>query len=125
MNEEVGAGPSPGREGMPISAIFAIEELLSRDCRSAVVSRVLHEFPSLGHPARQSLRAAVNDEVALPSGGFRRGQAGRALDGLPTILQEPMESGIRDSDKLAYAVLRCWVESHPDSPRGVGEVPEE
>ena len=112
MPEEAGEAQSD-KEGMPISAIFALEELVTSDCRTALVSRVLHEFPNLPEPARQSLRAAVNDEVIPTSGGFRRGQAGRALDGLRTILQEPVESGIRASNKLASAVLRCWVDSRP------------
>ena len=112
MAQEVEERPAE-KEGMPASAIFTLEHLLKADGRAAVVSRVLHEFPNLPHPVRQSLRSAVNDEVIPTSGSFRRGQAGRALEGMPTILQEPMESGICFSDKLASAVLRCWVESHP------------
>ncbi len=112
MAEEAGGGVSE-KERMPISAIFALEELLTSDCRAAVIGRVLHEFPNLSEPARQALRTAVNGEVIPASGSFRRGQAGRALDGMRTILQEPMESGIRRSNNLASAVLKCWVDSHP------------
>lgn len=112
MAQEVGESPTD-KDKLLASAIFSLEDMLNSDCRAAVVTRVLHEFHNLPHPARQSLRSAVNDEVIPASGSFRRGQAGRALDGMPIILQEPMQSGICSSDKLASAVLRCWVESHP------------
>lgn len=112
MTEENAGGPTD-RDPMRASAIFHLDDVVPPECRASLISRVLREFPNLPEPSRQSLRAAVNDEVMPTSGGFRRGQAGRALDGMPTILQEPMESGIRSSDKLACAVLKCWADSHP------------
>ena len=98
---------------VPVSAIFALEELVSPAFRSGVVSRVLNEFTNLPENARQSLRSAVNDDITLTTGSFRKGQAGRALEGMRTILLEPMEREIQISAKLASSVLRCWAESHP------------
>ena len=98
--------------GLPINAIFSQDGPINPEFRTALVSRVLNSFPDLPESARQSLRSAVNDEIALSAGGFRRGQAGRALDGLRTILQEPIETGIQRSSKLACAVFMCWAESH-------------
>ena len=110
MMEEAGGGPTEP-VGMPISAIFVHGGPLTPENRSSVVSRVLNDFPNLPDSPRQALRSAVNDEITLAAGGFRRGQTGRALDGLRTILQEPIERKIQLSDKLACAVLRCWAES--------------
>lgn len=111
MAEDVGEGQMQPK-GMPINAIFSHDGLVTPEFRTALVSRVLNSFPDLPESSRQSLRAAVNDEITLPAGGFRRGQAGRALDGLRTILQEPIEREIQRSSKLACAVFRCWAESH-------------
>ena len=111
MAEGVGEGQMQPK-GMPINAIFSHDGLVTPEFRTALVSRVLNSFPDLPESSRQSLRAAVNDEIALTAGGFRKGQAGRALDGLRTILQEPIEREIQRSSKLACAVFRCWAESH-------------
>ncbi len=99
-------------KGLPICAIFSLDWLVRPEHRSAVVSRVLNQFPNLPENARKALRSAVNDEIIPTTGGFRRGQAGRALDGLRTILQDPIEREIKLSAKLASAVFRCWAESH-------------
>ena len=111
MAEGVGEGQMEPA-GLPINAIFTQDGPITPEFRTALVSRVLNSFPDLPESARQSLRTAVNDEIALSAGGFRRGQAGRALDGLRTILQEPIETEIQKSSKLACAVFRCWAESH-------------
>ena len=111
MAESVGEGQMQ-QTGLPINAIFLQDGPITPEFRTALVSRVLNSFPDLPESARQSLRAAVNDEITLSAGGFRRGQAGRALDGLRTILQEPIETAIQKSSKLACAVFRCWAESH-------------
>ena len=110
-DNEVG-GPDAGERGIETSAVFALDHLVRDDYRAAVVSRVLNEFRNLPNSARNALRSAVNDTVSLPTGGFRRGKAGQALETMHTILQEPIESEIRVSNKLATAVLRGWAESH-------------
>lgn len=106
------AGQS-GRSGVPISALFAMEHTVGAEARAAVVTRVLGEFRKLPERTKSALRAAVNEAITLNAGGFRRGQAGRALEGPYTLLQQPMEGTIRFSDKLAAVVLRAWAESHP------------
>ena len=111
MTESVGEGQMKPM-GLPINAIFSVAGPVSTEFRAALVSRVLNGFPDLPQGSRQSLRNAVNDEIALSAGGFRRGQAGRALDGHRTILQEPIEKEIQISSKLASAVFRCWADTH-------------
>ena len=112
MPDNETSGPDAGERGIETSAIFALDYLVRDDYRATVVSRVLNEFRNLPNSARNALKAAVNDTVSLPTGGFRRGRAGQALETMHTILQEPIESEIRVSNKLATAVLRGWAESH-------------
>ena len=98
---------------MPISAIFSHEGLISQERRAAIVSRVLNEFATLPIQARNALRTVVNDEIIPTSGGFRRGQAGRALERSSFLLQEPLQKAVLASDGLAGSILQCWAESHP------------
>ena len=112
MPDNEADGPDAGERGIETSAVFALDYLVRDDYRAAVVSRVLNEFRNLPNSARNALKSAVNDTVSLPTGGFRRGRAGQALETMHTILQEPIESEIRVSNKLATAVLRGWAESH-------------
>lgn len=112
MPDNETSGPDAGERGIETSAIFALDYLVRDDYRAAVVSRVLNEFRNLPSSARNALKSAVNDTVSLPTGGFRRGRAGQALETMHTILQEPIEGEIRVSNKLATAVLRGWAESH-------------
>lgn len=99
-------------EGMPISAIFSLEGMGKPDYRNAVVRRVLSEFSSLSKGVQSTLRSAVNEEIIPTTGGFRRGQAGRALGNSNFLLQEPVQRALILSDDLSIAVLRCWAESH-------------
>ena len=46
------------------------------------------------------------------TGGFRKGQAGRALGNSNFLLQEPGQRAVLLSDVLSMAILRGWVESH-------------
>lgn len=112
MPDNEAGGPDASERGIETSAIFALDYLVRDDYRAAVVSRVLNEFRNLPNSVRNALKSAVNDTVSLPTGGFRRGRAGQALETMHTILQEPIESEIRVSNKLATAVLRGWAESH-------------
>ena len=112
MPDNETGGPDAGERGIETSAIFALDHLVREDYRALVVSRVLSEFRNLPDNARNALKSAVNDTVSLPTGGFRRGRAGQALETMHTILQEPIESEIRVSNRLATAVLRSWAESH-------------
>lgn len=112
MPEKEADGPDAAQRGVQISAVFAVEYMVRPDYRATLVTRVLNEFRNLPDSVRNALKSAVNDTISLPTGGFRRGQAGRALEGLHTVLQEPIESEVRFSDKLASAVLRGWAESH-------------
>ena len=112
MPDNETSGPDAGERGIETSAIFALDYLVRDDYRATVVSRVLNEFRNLPSSARNALKSAVNDTVSLPTGGFRRGRAGQALETMHTILQEPIESEVRVSNKLATAVLRGWAESH-------------
>ena len=102
----------PDSKDVPINAIFLLDSLVSAERRGAIVSRVLNEFSSLPVAARNTLRAAVNDEVMPTSGGFRRGQAGRALGSSGFLLQEPLSQTVASSKALAAAVLQSWSESH-------------
>jgi len=97
----------------PISAIFSSDELMSPRYRTALLNQVLNEFPRLPAAAQRVLRLAVDNEVVLNIGGFRRGQAGRALDRSSFLLHEPLMHVVRTSDVLAAAVLHCWAESQP------------
>ena len=99
-------------EAIPISAIFSLELLISPERRVAIVSRVLNDFQNLPVAARNTLRSAVNDEIIPTTGGFRRGQAGRALDRSSFLLQEPVLQAVVSSKALAAAVLHSWSESH-------------
>ena len=98
---------------IPLSAAFLSEKIISPERRSAVVSRVLNEFSKLSIGARNTLRSAVNDEIIPTTGGFRRGQAGRALERSSFLLQDPVVQAVSTSDLLAGTVLQCWAESHP------------
>ncbi len=111
MAEEVVDGQSRPK-GMPISAIFSLEGLLDPGHGSTVVSRVLNEFSNLPRGDQNALRSAVNEEIIPTTGGFRRGQAGRALGNLNFLLQEPVQQAVLVSDVLSTAILRCWAESH-------------
>ena len=102
----------PDSKDVPINAIFLLDSLISSERRGAIVSRVLNDFSNLPVAARNSLRAAVNDEVTPTSGGFRRGQAGRALGSSGFLLQEPLSQTVVSSKVLASAVLQSWSESH-------------
>lgn len=97
---------------VPINAIFLLNSLVSPEQRGAIISRVLNDFSNLPVAARNTLRAAVNDEVMPTSGGFRRGQAGRALGSSGFLLQEPLSQTLLSSKVLAAAVLQSWSESH-------------
>ena len=97
---------------VPINAIFLLDSLVTPEQRGAIVSRVLNDFSNLPVAARNTLRAAVNDEVMPTSGGFRRGQAGRALGSSGFLLQEPLSQTVVSSSALAAAVLQSWSESH-------------
>ena len=97
---------------VPINAIFLLDSLVSPEQRGAIISRVLNGFSNLPVAARNTLRAAVNDEVMPTSGGFRRGQAGRALGSSGFLLQEPLSQTLLSSKVLAAAVLQSWSESH-------------
>ena len=112
MPDNEAGGSHAGERGIETSAVFALDHMVRDDYRATVVSRVLNEFRNLPNSARNALKSAVNDTVSLPTGGFRRGRAGQALETMHTILQEPIESEIRVSNKLATAVLRGWAESH-------------
>ena len=112
MAEEVVDGQT-NPKGMPISAIFSLEGLVNGEHRSAVVNRVLNEFSNLSKGSQNALRTAVNEEIIPTTGGFRRGQAGRALGNSSFLLQEPVQNAVLLSDDLSMAVLRCWAESHP------------
>ena len=112
MAEKVAEGHR-NPEGMPVSAIFSVDGLVTPEHRSAVVSRVLGEFSALPRGAQNALRQAVNEDVVPATGGFRRGQAGRALGTSSFLLQDPVEQAIPASNELSVAVLRCWAESHP------------
>ena len=50
-------------KGMPVSAIFSLDGLVSDEHRSAVVNRVLSEFSALPRGVQQALRNAVNEEI--------------------------------------------------------------
>ena len=102
----------PDLKDVPINAIFLLDSLVSPERRGAIVSRVLNEFTNLPVAARNTLRAAVNDEVMPMTGGFRRGQAGRALGSSGFLLQEPLSQTVVSSKSLAAAVLQSWSESH-------------
>ena len=118
MTGEVKGGkPAPGN--LPLSAIFLFDGLVSPDRRRALVSRVLNEFSTLPVGVKNALRSAVNDEVVPTSGGFRKGQAGRALDRSSFLLQEPLVQSVTASDILAGAVLQSWAESHPSLRQAV------
>ena len=78
----------PDTTAVPINAIFLLDSLVSPERRDAIVNRVLNEFPNLPVAAKNTLRSVVNDEVP-PPGGFRRGQAGRALGSSGFLLQNP------------------------------------
>ena len=106
-------GGKGGLKRIPLSAIFSADGPVPPERRAAVVSRVLNEFSGLPVAARNALRSAVNDEIIPTSGGFRRGQAGRALDRSSFLLQEPVVQAVITSDVLAAAVFQCWAESHP------------
>ena len=112
MAEEA-TGGKPGPGNAPLSAVFSFDGLVSPERRGALVSRVLSEFSALPVGAKNVLRSAVNDEIVPTSGGFRKGQAGRALDRSSFLLQEPVVHAVTTSDVLARAVLQCWTESHP------------
>ena len=109
--ESARGNPDPKR--ISLSAVFSSNQVVSAERRAAVVSRVLSEFSSLPVGAKNTLRTAVNDEIVPTTGGFRRGQAGRALDRSAFVLQEQIVQTVTTSDLLAGAVLRCWAESHP------------
>ena len=106
-------GGKPDSKNIPLSAAFTSDALESPERRTAVVSRVLNEFSGLPVAAKNVLRSAVNSDITPTVGGFRRGQAGRALDSSAFLLQEQVVQGIITSNQLAAAVLRCWAESHP------------
>ena len=106
-------GGKSGPANLPISAIFLFDALVSPERRRALISRVLNEYSALPVGVRNALRSAVNDEVVPTSGGFRKGQAGRALDRSSFLLQEPLFQSVTASDILAGAVLQCWAESQP------------
>ena len=99
-------------QAIPVNTIFSLDSIITSERRSAIVSRVLNEFPSLPVAARNTLRSAVNEHVTPSSGGFRRGQAGRALGSSGFLLQEPVSQAILSSGALASAVLQSWSESH-------------
>ncbi len=101
----------PDTTAVPINAIFLLDSLVSPERRDAIVNRVLNEFPNLPVAAKNTLRSVVNDEVP-PPGGFRRGQAGRALGSSGFLLQEPVSQTVATSRALASAVLHSWSESH-------------
>lgn len=107
------------RESIPICAVFSLEEVVSADRRAAMVSRVISEFSDLPTGAKNALRSAVNDEITPTSGGFRKGQAGRALDRSGFLVQDPLTKAVLFSDDLAGAVLQCWAESHPQLQEAV------
>ena len=98
---------------LPLSAIFLFDTLVSPERRRALVGRVLNEFSTLPVGVKNTLRSAVNDEVVPTSGGFRKGQAGRALDRSSFLLHEPLLQSVTSSDIMAGAVLQGWAESHP------------
>ena len=98
---------------LPLSAIFLFDTLVSLERRRALVGRVLNEFSTLPLGVKNTLRSAVNDEVVPTSGGFRKGQAGRALDRSSFLLHEPLLQSVTSSDIMAGAVLQGWAESHP------------
>ena len=78
MAEEV-AGRMSEPAKMPISAIFALEGLVSEEHRTAVISRVLAEFSTLPREAQQALRARRSTmRLCLPVGDSERDR----LDGL-------------------------------------------
>ena len=97
---------------LPLNAIFSLESIISPERRDAIVSRVLNEFSKLPIAAKNTLSAAVNEGVTLPPGGFRKGQAGRALGSSGLLLQEPVSRAVISSRSLASAVLQSWSESH-------------
>ena len=114
--------PTVGRKrpaSLPICAVFSLEEVVSTEQRLAVVGRVLNEFSRLPVGVRNNLRSAVNNEVIPTTGGFRKGQAGRALERSSFLLQEPVTQAILSSDVLAGAVLQCWAESQPSLKEAV------
>ena len=102
----------PDSKDIPINAIFLLDSLISPERRSAIVSRVLNEYPNIPIAAKNTLRDAVNVHVTPTSGGFRRGQAGRALGTSNLVLQQPMSQTMVTSRALASAVLHSWSESH-------------
>ncbi len=99
-------------QSVPVNAIFSLESIISPERRSAIVSRVLNGYSNLPVAARNTLRSTVNEHVMPSSGGFRRGQAGRALGGSGFLLQEPVSQTVVSSAALASAVLQSWSESH-------------
>ena len=102
----------PDSQPIPINAIFSLESVISPERRVAIVSRVLNDFSSLPVAARNTLSAAVNEEGIPAPGGFRKGQAGRALGVSGLLLQEPVSQTVMASGALAAAVLQSWSESH-------------
>ena len=102
----------PDSKDVPINAIFLLDSLVSPERRGAIVNRVLNDFSNLPVAARNRLRSAVNEEVMPTSGGFRKGQAGRALGTSNLVLQQPMSQTMVTSRALAAAVLQSWSESH-------------
>ena len=107
------AGGKPDSKGVPLSAVFSSKSLVSPEQSTAVVGRVLNVFSSLPIAAKNLLRTAVNEEITPTTGGFRRGQAGRALDRSGFLIQDQVVLGVTTSNVLAAAVLQCWAESHP------------
>ena len=97
---------------MPISATFSHEGLISQERRAAIISSVLNEFSDLPVDVKNALRAVVNEEIVPTSGGFRRGQAGRALERSSFLLQEPLQQAVLSSEGLAGSVLQCWAEAN-------------
>ncbi len=102
----------PDSKDVPMNAIFLLDSLVSPERRGAIVSRVLNDFSNLPVAARNTLRAAVNDEVMPTSGGFRKGQAGRLLGSSGSLLLESVSHTVVSSKALAAAVLQSWSESH-------------
>ena len=107
-----GAMSMPDSRAIPINAIFSLDSLVSSERRAAIVSRILNDFTRLPVAAKNTLRSAVNDEIVPTSGGFRKGQAGRALGSSSFMLQGPVCQTVVSSEVLAAAVLQSWSESH-------------
>ena len=107
-----GAMSMPDSRAIPINAIFSLDSLVSSERRTAIVSRILNDFTRLPVAAKNTLRSAVNDEIVPNSGGFRKGQAGRALGSSSFMLQGPVCQTVVSSEVLAAAVLQSWSESH-------------